>query len=173
MMDPPWCDWPMFRNVRDRLYPDGPWPVLPTCALCRPEGQTLSTTYQLIDPSQIVVPACSDVSPAPQWDGKLYVIPGGGCNLNRGSFQGPSRLIGNWTVGGTTVFAYEHVHPLRNGYFALHVLAACTEYGEKVVWSGRKYSGPTAAGVYDAWRDTGNSSALATIGPDRLTIMRL
>jgi hypothetical protein len=163
----------MYRNVEKKLYPDGPWPALPPCSICRPDGVTLSTKFQLLNPQQINVPVCATQAAGVQWDGVFKGNGGNGCRLQRIRGSTESLAIGKLRMERADQYSYEKSSTVERAYMELQVVASCLGTAQTLIWRGRKFTGPTGAGVYDKWHAPTTIPTYATYGPATMTVVRL
>ena len=173
MTDPPYCNWPVYRNVARHLVQDGPWPVLPSCSLCRPDPTARTYKFRLLALNTLVLPTCQTPPNLPQWDG---VFPPNGkeeCQLTTAVGLVVNQSLNTWQRGKVDVLITEHTAGNQDGWMTLTVRASCLGYGTKVVWRGRKFTGPDASGQYTRWWTSDLTNALASFSPLYLSIARL
>jgi hypothetical protein len=163
----------MYRNVKKQLRADGPWPVLPPCTICRPENITSATKFKLLDPATVVLPPCPNNQILYPWDGIFASNGGNGCSVKHGMFGEDPKSIGQWKRTSVEVRVFELSAAVEEAYLELRVSAYCPAFGTKLVWRGRKFTGPSAAGVYDVWYVPGTAGSLSSYGPPTMTIVRL
>jgi hypothetical protein len=143
----------MFLNVKNLRREDGPWPVIPSCAICQPAFGAYHAEYRVEGAASIVCPkAPVPFNKLPVWQGESFGVAGaGGCTVILEDRKLPQYKVNGWLASCLTTWG-KGDPDTPDYYFELSVFGqdGSGAYASAPLWRGRKLTGPDARGEYAA-----------------------